>query len=201
MCTFAQNIFILDLKEHMETELIHRLKNGDVAAFTHIYHLYFKRLYLYSFQFTKSAHEAEDIVQDVFAKLWSNRRSLTAERPLQSLLFVMTKNHLISAYRKNINSPVYEDYVDYCNIAHHYDHCSIEYEEFVAHVHKVISTLPKAQQKVVIMSKLQQMTNREIARALGINEQSVKNYLSQAMKIVRDKLSHLLTILLLLIFC
>lgn len=192
--------FILNLKENTETELIRRLKKGDVDAFTQIYNLYFKRLYHYSLEFTKSVHQAEDIVQDVFAKLWTNRSSLSADKQLQSLLFVMTKNHLISAYRKNINSPIYEDYIDYCNIVYHYDHSRIEYEEFIGHVRKVISELPKSQQNVVIMSKIQQMSNREIAEALGINEQSVKNYLTQALRLVRDKLRHLLLILALLIF-
>lgn len=192
--------FILNLKEDTETELIHRLKEGDVAAFTHIYNLYFKRLYHYSLEFTKSVHQAEDIVQDVFAKLWVNRNSLSADKRLQSLLFVMTKNHLISAYRKNINSPVYEDYIVYCNIVRHYDQSQIEYEEFVGNLQRVISQLPKAQQRVLTMSKFEQMSNREIAQTLGINEQSVKNYLTQALRVVRDKLKHLLLILALLIF-
>lgn len=59
--------------QDIEALLIRRLKNGDVDAFASIYKLYFQRLYVYCRQFTKSAYDAEDIVQEVFAKLWGNR--------------------------------------------------------------------------------------------------------------------------------
>lgn len=56
--------------QDIEALLLHRLKNGDVDAFALVYKLYFQRLYVYCRQFTKSAYDAEDIVQEVFAKLW-----------------------------------------------------------------------------------------------------------------------------------
>ena len=181
-----------------EPELIHGLRHGDVAAFTAIYRLYFRRLYVYCLQFTKSANDAEDIVQEVFTKLWTNRDSISSDDSVRALLFVMARNSLISAYRKTINAPAYADYIDYCNTIGHEDVSRLEYEEFVAKVKLCIGTLPNAQRQVVSMSKLDQLTNKEIADKLGINEQSVKNHLSLGLKTVRAQLSKLITLLLLI---
>ncbi len=192
------------VKKHMadsdnydiEARLIRRLKSGDVEAFASVYKLYFQRLYVYCRQFTKSAYDAEDIVQEVFTKIWSNRDSIIAESTLRGLLFTIARNYLISAYRRNINAPVYEDYLDYCNSIGREDTSAIEYAEFASRVEYIIDSLPPAQARVVRMSKLEHLSNKEISISLGINEQSVKNHLSKGMKYVRSHLSRLLIVIL-----
>lgn len=181
--------------QDIEALLIRRLKNGDVDAFASIYKLYFQRLYVYCRQFTKSAYDAEDIVQEVFAKLWGNRDSIIADSTLRGLLFTIARNNLISAYRRNINSPVYEDYLDYCNSIGREDTSAIEYTEFASRVEHIIDRLPPAQARVVRMSKLEHMSNKEIAIRLGINEQSVKNHLSKGLKYVRYHISRMLIVI------
>jgi RNA polymerase sigma-70 factor (ECF subfamily) len=176
----------LNQKEMTEIRLIQALKAGSHKAFDGIYEMYAKRLYAYSLQFTKSSEDAEEIVQDVFVKLWTNREKIKQEDTLRSLLFIMTKRHLINAFHSKINEPVYEDFVDYKNelsVSDTGQH--LEYEEFVQKLEKAIKQLPSTQQKVVNLSKIDQLSNKEIAEKLSLSEQTVKNQLSIALKELR----------------
>lgn len=173
--------------EGNETALIRSLKNGSHAAFDKIYQMYAKRLYAYSLQFNKSPEESEEIVQEVFIRLWANREKIRQEDTLRSLLFIMVKHHLINAYRARLNQPTYEEYVDYKNILSVDDaHCQLEYQEFEKKFKKAIQTLSITQQNVIILSKIQQISNKEIAEKLSLSEQTVKNQLSAGLKLLRQ---------------
>lgn len=175
-----------------EPQLILLLKNNSYKAFDRIYHMYAKRLYAYSLQFTKSQEESEEIVQDVFMRLWTNRAKIRQEDTLRSLLFIMTKHYLINAFRTKINQPEYEEYVNYRNELSVDDTSRhLEYEEFVAKFHAILKTLPETQQKVLILSKIEQLTNKEIAEKLSLSEQTVKNQLSLGLKALKEKLGSL----------
>ena len=71
--------------ENIERHLIHDLKQGSHKAFDKIYQMYSKRLYAYSLQFTKSSEESEEIVQEVFVKLWSNRINIRQDEECEKL--------------------------------------------------------------------------------------------------------------------
>lgn len=185
--------------ENIEYHLIQDLKRGSHKAFDKIYQIYAKRLYAYSLQFTKSPEESEEIVQEVFVKLWSNRMKIKQNETLRSLLFIMAKHHLINAYRFRINHPVYEEYVNYMDILSTEDaHHKLEYNEFVLRLRKIIKTLPVTQQKVIHLSRLQQLSNKEIAEKLSLSEQTVKNQLSLGLKSLKEKLNKILLLTMLL---
>lgn len=175
-----------------ESLLIQSLKNGSYKAFDRIYQMYAKRLFAYSLQFTKSQEESEEIVQDVFVRLWTNRSKIRQEETLRSLLFIMTKHYLINAFHTKVNQPEYEEYVHYRNelsvddTSHH-----LEYEEFLMKFHAILKALPETQQKVITLSKMKQLTNKEIAEKLSLSEQTVKNQLSLGLKILKERLGSL----------
>ncbi|MBC5642854.1 RNA polymerase sigma-70 factor [Parabacteroides sp. W1-Q-101] len=175
-----------------EPQLILSLKNGSYKAFERIYQMYAKRLFAYSLQFTKSQEESEEIVQDVFMRLWTNRAKIRQEDTLRSLLFIMTKHYLINAFRTKINQPEYEEYIQYVN-EHSVDDASyqLEYQEFVAKFRAILKTLPETQQKVITLSKIEQFSNKEIADKLSLSEQTVKNQLSLGLKSLKEKLGSL----------
>lgn len=175
-----------------EPQLILSLKNGSYKAFERIYQMYAKRLFAYSLQFTKSQEESEEIVQDVFMRLWTNRTKIRQEDTLRSLLFIMTKHYLINAFRTKINQPEYEEYIQYKN-EYTVDDAShqLEYQEFVAKFRAVLKTLPETQQKVITLSKIEQYSNKEIADKLSLSEQTVKNQLSLGLKSLKEKLGSL----------
>lgn len=175
-----------------ESLLIQSLKNGSYKAFDRIYQMYAKRLFAYSLQFTKSQEESEEIVQDVFVRLWTNRSKIRQEETLRSLLFIMTKHYLINAFHTKVNQPEYEEYVHYRN-EFSVDDTSrhLEYEEFLVKFHAILKALPETQQKVITLSKMKQLTNKEIAEKLSLSEQTVKNQLSLGLKILKERLGSL----------
>ena len=157
-----------------EPQLILSLKNGSYKAFERIYQMYAKRLFAYSLQFTKSQEESEEIVQDVFMRLWTNRAKIRQEDTLRSLLFIMTKHYLINAFRTKINQPEYEEYIQYVN-EHSVDDTSyqLEYQEFVTKFRAILKTLPETQQRVITLSKIEQFSNKEIADKLCVSIHTV----------------------------
>lgn len=185
--------------DNIEERLISALKLGSSNAFDSIYQIYSKRLYAYCLQFTKSPEESEEIMQDVFVKLWLNRAHIRQNETLRSLLFIMAKHHLINAYRSKINHPVYEDFVDYKHTLsvedtpHH-----LEYKEFMQGFQKAMQSLPDTQRKVINMSRIHQLSNKEIAEKLSLSEQTVKNQLSLGLKSLKEKLNKFLWFILLL---
>ena len=184
---------------HNEQLLIQGLKNHSRKAFDEIYRIYAKRLFAYCKQYTKRTEDAEEIVQDVFVRLWNSRTIIRQEDSLRSLLFIMSKHSLINAYRANLNSLVYEDYVDYQaelvvdDIANMF-----EYDEFIRELKRALGTLPATQRKVIELSRLQELSNKEIAQELSLSEQTVKNQLSLGLKALRSELKRFPAILFLL---
>jgi RNA polymerase sigma-70 factor (ECF subfamily) len=172
-----------------EELLIRDLKNGSGKAFDAIYQMYAKRLFACCLQFTKTKEDAEEIVQDVFVQLWVKRESIRQTETLRSLLFVMSKNQLINAYRSRLNSPVYEDYVKYQEKVCVSDTSfNMEYEEFAGKLQAALKRLTVTQQKVIELSRLHGFSDQEVAVALSLSKQTVKNQLSTGLKALRQLL-------------
>lgn len=178
--------------EHL---LIADLKKGSKEAFDEIYRLYAGRLLAYCTQYTKCREDAEEIVQDVFVALWNSRQTIRQEETLRSLLFTISKHRVINAYRFTLNSPVYEDYVDYQNeLPAGEDYHRLEYEQYVRIVKDAIRRLPSTQQRVITLSRFSQLSNKEIAEHLSLSEQTVKNQLSIGLKTLRELLAKVLVL-------
>lgn len=176
-----------------ESELIHALKQGSRNAFNTIYSMYSKRLYAYCLQLTKSKEDSEEIVQDVFVRLWTNREKIKNEETVRSLLYIMAKHRFLDVYHSTVNSPVYEEYVNYCDIqSTEKADQSLEYSEFEKMICTCLDKLPVTQQKVVKLSKLEDLSNNEIVERLSLSEQTVKNQLSLGLKILRNELNKIL---------
>ena len=182
-----------------ESQLIQSLKQGNTRAFETIYHLYFRRLYNYCNQFTKSHSDAEDIVQEAFTNLWIYRDKIRQDSSLRGLLFTMVRNSLVSVFRRMMSSPLLEDYMDYVNTLGSIDADMVEYDEFQQRLMSLISQLPPSRRNILELSRFNQLTNKEIADKLGINEQSVKNSISKSLKFIRDQLADIWLLLLLTI--
>jgi RNA polymerase sigma-70 factor (ECF subfamily) len=185
-----------------EKELIILLKKGSQKAFDILYQLYSKRIYAYCYQYTKSREETEEIVQDVFMKLWLNKSTIRQEDTIKYLLFTIAKNQLVNSYKSHLNSFIFEEYVTYCNreeLSVNDTSHWVEYDDFRKLLREAMAHLSETQQKVFDYCKLQQLSNKETAERLSIKEQTVKNQLSLAIKILREELSNVILLILLIL--
>ena len=171
--------------------------NGDRSSFDRIYDLYAGRLYAFSLDFCKEKADAEDIVQDVFIRLWINRGSIRNTDSVKSLLFAMARNALISAWKAKTEMK-FGHYSEADNIASA-DVSEQEYAELETLVNGFIDRLNPTQRDVVRMSRFENKCHREIAENLGLSVQTVKNALSQGLKSVRLSLGK--HVFLILLFC
>lgn len=173
-----------------ERELIQEMRLDSIKAFNAIYELYARRLYAFCLKYTKSRENAEEIVEDTFVWIWNNRHDIKPEESLKPLIFLKTKHLLINAYRKVMNAPVYEDYMDYLD--HHGEKSTadspLEYDDFMRQVNQCIDQLPPAQRDIIRLSKYEMLSNKEIAAQLNYSEQTVKNQLSLGLKQLRAML-------------
>ncbi|MDE7442990.1 MAG: RNA polymerase sigma-70 factor [Muribaculaceae bacterium] len=174
-----------------ESILILELREGSVKAFNALYKLYFPQLYNFSLLYTKSGCDAEEIVHDVFVRLWNIRHQIKATSTLRPLLFIMAKHYLINAIRSNVGSPVYEDYLEYTDRLAENASARMEYDEFRRRVSKAMLQLPQQQRKAIIMSRFHGMTTSQIASSLNISEQTVYNNIHLGLKRLRTLLGEM----------
>ena len=175
-----------------EAKLVRGLKQGSVKAFNGIYELYARRLYGFCLKYAKSRDTVDEIVGDTFVWIWNNRENIRQDESLQAILFIKARHLLINAYRKRLHNPTYEDYMDYLDKSEAKEHSDsqLEYDDFVKQLHQALNRLPKTQREIIKLSKLEMMSNKEIAAKLNYSEQTVKNQLSLGLKELKKMLKY-----------
>lgn len=178
-----------EISIHRET--IKQLREGSYEAFDILYNVYADSLYGFALLHTKSVVQAEDIVQETFLKLWNMRYSLSEEGSFKSMLFTIAKNHVIDVFRQQINRADFEDYMSFCEDENLSDTTSIDkiyYDDFVEKLAISKQKLTPAQRNIFEWSREEGLSNAEIACKAGLSEQTVKNHLSSALKVLRAEL-------------
>ncbi|MGM9789947.1 MAG: RNA polymerase sigma-70 factor [Candidatus Cryptobacteroides sp.] len=175
---------------HLEKYLAAELKAGSKSGFDAIYHLYVNKLYSFVYSYTRSRTSTEEIVQDVFVRLWNARASIKNGDSLGAFIFTIAKNLTINSFRATVNSPVFEEYLGLREKLSDNRNADaiLEYDDLVETVRKIAGKMPPTRRKIVLMSKIGQMKNKEIAEALALSEQTVKNQLTAGMKTLREEL-------------
>jgi RNA polymerase sigma factor (sigma-70 family) len=161
---------------HNESDLLLRVAEGDDRAFVELYYAYHQSLAKYIYTLLESELMSEEIVQDVFVKIWENRVELPKIEKFTSYLFILTRNYTLNCLRKIINDrKLGQMYID--DIRHYSDDSdSLKLDDVYQDVlNRAVAQLPPSQQKV-LMLRQQGLKTREIAEKMGISTDSVKKY-------------------------
>lgn len=170
---------------------IKELRKGSHKAFNAIYDMYADKLFGFVFAHTKSREMANDLVQETFLKLWIMRESLSVEGSLLAMLFTISHNKMIDTFRAQINKVEFEDYIEFSENAEMEDNAierKIYYDDFLKAIKLCKNLLPNRQMEIFEMSRENGKSIEEIASELKISEQTVKNQLTSALKILRAEL-------------
>ncbi|WP_439882598.1 RNA polymerase sigma factor [Pontibacter sp. MBLB2868] len=165
------------------------LKNGDEAAFAFLYRRYEAKLYTFAYKLTHDATEAEEVVQEVFLKVWEKRASLDSSQNFDGFLFTIAKNLVYNKAKQRAYHFAFQKYVAAyeSNICHHTEN-KLEFEELKALLEQIYTSLPPVRRKVFIMSRLQGLSNTEIATELNTSTSNIENHLNKALNFIRQKL-------------
>jgi RNA polymerase sigma-70 factor (family 1) len=178
-----------------DIELIESLQKGDTEAFDLIFRRYSDRLYGFAFKYLKSKEESEELVQDVFLKIWENRRNLKQEGTLRSYLFTISYHNMCRLFRRrNYQEKVARELVHSGNEEMTIDD-KIDYQSVLEQVDQLIEQLPARQKEIFILSRKQGKSSKEIAAELKIVPGTVDNQISEALKFIRKHLGMSLALL------
>lgn len=183
---FATNMII-----NKDSLYIQELRNDSHTAFEALYDMYSDSLYGYVLLHTKSTFSAEEIVQDTFIKVWTNRRNLSTEGSFKALLFTIAKNQIIDAFRNQINKEEFLAFITYKEANQSEQNpveADIYYEDFLEKLNSAKTALPQKQRLIFELNREKGMSIKAIANKLEISEQTVKNQLTSALKTLREKL-------------
>ena len=183
-------------KDNITNELLIRLKNGDMLAFDQIYELYSHKLFSFVFRILKDETEADDVVQEVFVKIWESREKLGDYKLLNSYIFTIAYNNSIDLIRKKINNNKYLEHLKISATINFTPSIvsQIEFDELNNEVEKLIVKLPERQKQVYLLHREEGLTYPEIAERLGISKNTVENHMVKALKYLRHNLDNALLV-------
>jgi RNA polymerase sigma-70 factor (ECF subfamily) len=183
-------------KINITQELLVRLKNGDMLAFDRVYELYSHKLFSFVFRILKNEDEANDIVQEVFVKIWESRAKLGDYQLLNSYIFTIAYNNSINLIRKRINSNKYLDHLKNASVIQISPAAisDIEFNELNNQAEKLIANLPERQKQVYLLHREDGLTYAEIAERLNISKNTVENHMVKALKYLRKNMDNSLLI-------
>ncbi len=178
-------------KEQAYTEaiLLQQLSQGSERAFAELFALYKHRLFGFMYKLTDSAELAEDVVQEVFLKLWQNRAALSGVENAGGYIFRMAQNQAVTAFRKMARETlVLAELKDTVAKPLVNAEDALAARELETKVRQVIESLPPQQKLVYTLSREQGLKYDEIAEKLQISPGTVKNHMIQALRTLRNAL-------------
>lgn len=168
--------------------MVAAIRGGSLKVFNYVYSLYAHRLLRYIGSIANTKEDAEEVVHDIFMEFWRNREKLTDDIDLQKLLFSIAYKRRIDLYRHSLKIPVFQDCMEFQNELIVDNDNNLEYEDFCKRFDIALSKLPARLQNIIILSRIRELSNTEIAQTLNISEKTVKNGLSEGLKILKNLL-------------
>jgi RNA polymerase sigma-70 factor (ECF subfamily) len=149
-------------------------------------------------KYLKNATLAEEIVNDVFLKLWEDGNKITIETSLKSYLYRAVINRSINLLHKSRKEA--QNHVDLEFVKDEgYELKQMEENELRVKLFAAIAQLPDQCRKVFEMSRFEELKQQEIADKLGISIKTVKNHITHALKEIAKYVSNFLIVIILLI--
>jgi len=170
---------------HNEQELLDRLASGDPDAFTIIFNHYWPRIFSSMLVISKSPSIAEDIAQEIFARLWKDRKKATAIRDLSAYLFIAARNKVLNSLSRMDVETAYRNYILHKESG---KTDQVTYQELDKLVQEGVQQLSPQQQRAFRLSRLDGLTHEQIAAEMQISRATVKEHIVKALATLRQHL-------------
>lgn len=176
----------------IEKEYVIGLTKGSYKDFTSLYKIYSPRLYAFVFDLVRSQTVTKDIVQETFIKIWVIRTQVDVTLSFKSFLFTIARNLVLNEFRRQLNNPVFTDYIEYTNcadLAENTTERQMDFDAFNRRLQLAKQKLTSRQREIFELNKEAGLSPVEIARKISISEQSVRNQLSASLQILKKEMA------------
>lgn len=181
-----------DASTHVESALVLRVRHGDAAAFELLFRHHYDGMYRFAYSYVGRRDWAEELVQDVFAKIWERRSDWVVAGTVQSYLFSAVRNGAVSLARHerivrdheartitvNADEPARAEAANE----------TVERAEVDTAVRRAVERLPERTRRVFELHRQQQLSYAEIAAVMEISLKGVEYHMGMALKALRDDL-------------
>lgn len=170
-----------------DQNLVQLLQKGNAIAFDSLFKIYSPKLFGFALKYFRNETDAEELVQEVFVKVWENHQSLKSELSFKSYLFTIALNQIRKHFNKKAislryleslkNDPEFSD-----------QNTTDDYETTLLHIYHIINQMPERRREIFIKSKLEGKSSKEVAAELNISPGTVDNQVSEALRFTRSQL-------------
>ncbi|MDD2299311.1 MAG: RNA polymerase sigma-70 factor [Fermentimonas sp.] len=182
-----------------DNKLLNSLKRGDEKAFELIFHQSKGKMMGFLKNVLPRDEDEESILQEIYLKLWLNRKTIDTNQNFETFLFSIARNMVIDVMRKRFNKQKYLDELHSqlkdlnedgnCTYAH------VEYSELENRIYNLIEQLPEQRKKIFKLSRMEGLTYKKIADKLEISENTVDSQIRNALSFLRKEMNYFLSLL------
>ena len=175
------------------------LSRKDESAFEQVFKTHFKNLHSYAFTILKDQDEAEEIVQQVFFKLWERSNNLSLEGSVTSYLYRAVHNECMNFIKhQKVKADHRLHVVHSMKSEQQYEEDKLGGSELAEKIRESLNELPEQCRAVFQLSRFENLKYREIADKMDISVKTVENHMGKALRLLRAKLIDFLPLLLIL---
>nr|WP_068887601.1 RNA polymerase sigma-70 factor [Pedobacter panaciterrae] len=173
--------------ETIDNSLLTQISCGDESAFEELFKIYRDRLFNYIFKITKSRETAEEIVMDVFLKLWNGRALIAEIENFPSFIFLVARNKSIDFLRTASKDRVLQELIwdEIQVLSDSRADGRIVINELEGEVDRVVKQLSPQRQTVFRLSREEHMSYDQIAKHLHLSKSTIKNHMIDSLRFIR----------------
>ena len=172
-----------------EKEILIRLQKGDSQALEEIYRLYNPRLYGKLLRLVKSVPQTEEILQDVFIKIWEYRASIDTQKSFPAFLFKIAENKVYDFFRNvTRNRKLQAEFIELSTIDYTALQEFVEEDDKSILLENAINMLSPQRQQVFRLCKMDGKSYKDVSELLGISQSTISDHIVKGTKSVINQL-------------
>lgn len=173
-------------------KIIAELAHDNDSAMDELFNYYYPRLYNFSRSFLKMEDGIDDLLQEVFVKLWQNRKNINSADTFNAYIFTIARNLLLNELRSRLNNQKMKDRLHDLSVGEEYSlFKQIEYNDLKEKIDLAIGELPARGKEIFMLSRNDGLSHKEIAEKLQISTKTVEYHITQSTSFLKQKLRSL----------
>lgn len=166
-------------------ELLSRMAEGDSSAFQQLFQQNWEKIFSIALMYTKSEVLSEELVQDIFLKIWLHREKIGSINNFEGYLFITARNHIYNKLRtKSQETEFRQELHAYFADSGQADDPLI-FKQSQELIHKAVANLPPQQRKIFVLSRYEGLTLEQIASQMGISPLTARSHMRKALASLR----------------